>query len=293
MGFKKLALVTAIAAAPLSAFAMEDLTEEAMSDVTGQDGVMLTLGIGGSGIQMDIYLHDKDGISQQTPVGTDGYGTGYSFDGAIVIDDMKIAVGGATISIGIDAGDSATSFATPVLNINVGLPAALTISTGAIKVGNSQRDNAAWSVDGMSSTILNNMTIILGSTQLNIQLGGEEQLGATTGTSDMIVLSATVTGGLSISGFRLSDSTGSGDGGIGATTVAITDVGGTDLTLGIDINATDAGLVLQLDQVGHATNGMTINITDQYLGTSTNAKLGDLSIVGLNINGSTLTINGK
>lgn len=292
MNFKKLALASAIAAMPMSAFALDEIADEALSEVSGQDGISATLNIGGAGIRTDIFIHDKDGLGNNVGAVFTG-SSAYSFDGAIIIDDMAIAVGGANITISIDAGDRATSFADPVLNINVGLPAALTITTGAIRVGNSQRDNAAWSVDGMSSTILNTMTIILGGTQLNIQLGNEAQTGTSAG-SDMMVLSSSISGGLTISNFRLNDATASGDGGIGAAgNISILDNGGANLTLGIDINATDAGLVIGLGQVGNATNGVDIRIIDQYLGTSTNSKIGDVSIVGLNLNGSTLTINGK
>lgn len=290
MGFKKIALVTAIAAAPLSAFAMEDMTDDAMSAVTGQDGIQMNLGLGAAGIALDIFIHDKDGLA-----GLAGSTSTYSFDGAIVIENMAIGVGPSpTISIAIDAGDSAATTTLPVLNINVGLPAALTIGTGAIRVANSQRDEGTpgWSVGTMSSTIMNAMTIILGGTTLNIQLGNEAQTGASAG-SDMAVLAATVTGGISISGFRVNDATGAGDGGIGASTMTIIDNGGTDLTLRLDINASDAGLGVTLAQVGHATNGMDIRIVDQYLGTTTNSKIGDITISGLNLNGATLTINGK
>lgn len=297
MNFKKLALASVIAAMPMSAFALDEITDEALSDVSGQDGIKASLYTGLSGIQTDIYIHDKDGL------GSAGFGapftgsSAYSFDGAIIIDNMAVGVGGATIIIAIDAGDRATSAADAVLNVNVALPNALTIQTGGIRVGNSQRDNAAWSVDSMSSTILNSMTIILGGTQLNIQLGNEAQTGTMAG-SDMIVLNASVTGGISISGFRLNDATTAGDGGMGATTVTMVDNGGANLTMALDINIADTagdttnGMIIQLGALGSAT-GMDIRIVDQYLGTSTNSKIGDISIVGLNLNGASLTINGK
>ena len=286
MNFKKLALATAVVAvAPMSAFAMDAIDDSVLSDMTGQDGISVVMNIAAAGISTDIYLHDKDGLNA-------GF-TSYSYDAAIVVKNMQVAVGGANITINIDAGDNAATTSAPILNVNVALPAALTISTGAIMVANSERDQGSWGVGTLSATILNNMTIILGGTTLNIQLGNEQQVGSIGGT-DMMVLNASVTGGLIVSGFRLSDSTGAGDGGIGATTMTIDDNGvGTNLTLAIDINATDAGLVVGLGQVGAAATGMDINIVDQYLGTSTNAKIGDISIVGLNLNGSTLTINGK
>jgi len=300
MNFKKLALASAIAAMPMSAFALDEIADEALSDVSGQDGISAVLNISTAGINTDIYLHDKDGLNTNFGSGTSFSGSSvYSFDGAIVIDNMSIAAGsGGNITISIDAGDRTTSYSGaatgPILNVNIGLPNTLTIVTGNIFVGNSQRDNSAWSVDGMSSTILNSMSIILGGTQLNIQLGNEAQGGTmSTAGCDMMVLTSSITNGLIISNFRLNDATGSGDGGIAASTITVLDNGGTNLTLGLDINATDAGLVVGFGQFGHATNGADIRIVDQYLGTSTNSKIGDISIVGLNLNNSTLTINGK
>lgn len=291
MNFKKLALASAIAAMPMSAFALDEITDEALSDMSGQDGISASLIIGTGGILTDVFLHDTDGISVNGS-GTGSFGTGYSFDGAIVIDNLRLA-GGAltTIVIGIDAGASATSVGAPILNINVGLPAALTINTGALMVANSQRDSSAWSIDGLSATIMNNMSIVLGGTALNIQLGNEQQAGTLAG-SDMAVLSASVASGIVIGGFRLSDAT-TGAGGIGASTITILDAGSTTtLTLAVDVNVVNTGLQIGLGQVG-SNNGVDIRILRQYLGTDTNAAIGDVSIVGLNMNGSIITINGK
>lgn len=278
MNFKKLALASAIATLPAGAFALDEINDEALSEVSGQDGISMNLVISTAGILTDIYVHDKDGIN-----GGVGY-TSYSFDGAIVIDNMQIAGGQlTTISIGIDAGAAASLAGAPVLNVNIGLPASLTIATGAIRVANSGRDAAApsWSVDTISGTILNNMNITLNGTTLNIQLGNEQQTGLNAGT-DMMVIAASVTSGIVISGFRLSDATAAA-GGIGATgDITMTDNGGTNFTMNIDGNVTNAGLELGLARLGSAT-GMDIRIVNQYLGTSTNAALGDIAIVGLNL----------
>lgn len=292
MKFKKLAIATAIAAVftPVAGMAaMVEVADDELSQTVAQAGISAALVIGGGGISTNIYIHDKDGIpfALSTP-------TSYSFAGAIIVETMQVAVGGATITINVDAGANQVSTGAPVLNVNVSLPTTLTISTGAIRVANSQRDDGApaWGFDaaGLTGTIINNMTIILGSTTLNIQLGNESQTGGTSG-SDMAVLQATVNNGIIMSGFRVSDANSGG--GIGASTMTIIDTaGGTSLNLKVDANVTSAGLVLGLAQIGTAA-GMDIRIADQYLGTSTNAKLGDLAIIGLNVNGSTLTINGK
>ena len=43
MNFKKLALAAAVAVAPMSALALEPMQDEALSGVTGQDGISLSL----------------------------------------------------------------------------------------------------------------------------------------------------------------------------------------------------------------------------------------------------------
>ena len=116
MNFKKLALASAIATMPMSAFALDEITDEAMADVSGQDGISATLNIGLAGITTDIFIHDKDGLSNVPAFAAYSGSSAYSFDGAIVIDNMAIAVGGANITIAIDAGDRLTSGTAPVLN---------------------------------------------------------------------------------------------------------------------------------------------------------------------------------
>lgn len=287
MNFKKLALAAAIATVPAVGFSVETLEDTDLGSVTGQDGIEMAINIGVAGIATDVYVHDKDGFSA-VGAGT----TGYSFDGAIVIDGLAIAVGGANITVAIDAGDFAVSGGAPILNVNVTLPAALTISTGDITVANSQIDDgvSARGVEDQSGVILSSMDIVLGSTTLNIQLGNEAQTGSLAGT-DMIVVNAAITGGLSVSNFALND--GSSGASIGMSSMTVEDAGaGTDLTVLADVNVTAAGIVIGLGQLGSGT-GMSVEIVDQYLGTTTAGYVGDISLVGLNLNGTTITISGK
>jgi len=282
MNFKKLALAAAIATVPAVGFSVESLEDGDLGTVTGQDGIEVAIAIGATGITSDIYLHDKDGF---------GAGNSYSYDGAIVITGMAIGVGGASVVISIDAGDRSVSAVAPILNINVALPATLTISTGSVRVANSGIDEGNRAYTGASGTIMNNMTIILGSTQLNIQLGNEQQTGSLAG-SDMIVVSATVNGGVTLNNFALNDAS-VGGGAIGMDSMTVTDAGGANLTVAADVNVTTAGMVVGIGQLGHATNGMSLEIVNQYLGTTTAGYIGDISVVGLNLNGTVVTISGK
>lgn len=298
MNFKKLALATAIVAAPAAAFSMEEITDATMSDVTGQDGITVEIVTGG--MSTDVYVHDKNGFSFNSYNSTTGFTTttnvngSYSFGGAIVIDNMSIGADNTSpITLDIDAGDSAAASTAPILNVKVSLPATLTIVTGSIHVANSARDsgasNASWGIGALSSTIMNSMSIVLGNAAMNIQLGNEAQQGLETGP-DMIVLGGRINGGLTISNFALSDSNSTGA--ISASTILVTNTGETNLDLLVDINVVAGGLQIQTGQVGHVSNGLAVNMVDVRLGSATSAAIGDVSLVGLNLNNTTITVRG-
>lgn len=288
MTFKKLALAAAIAAVPVAGFSVETLEDADLGSVTGQDGIEIDINIGVAGISTtNIYLHDTDGLS----AGAGVISPSYSYDGAIVISGMNIGVGGAAIELRIDAGDNAqSSLGAPILNIAVALPSVLTINTGSLRVANSQIDDttSARGIHTATGTILNSMEIELGSTSLNIQLGNEAQTGSVAG-ADMIVMSAVVTGGILISNFALSDVNSTGA--IGAASINLSNAGASaDLNVAVDANVTAAGLEIAVGTLG--TGGMDIEIVDFYLGTSTDI-IGDISILGLNLTGTTVVISGK
>ncbi len=281
MTFKKLALVTAIAAAPFSAFAVESLDDAMLSGVTGQDGIAINLGLN---VTTNAIIHDTDGI--------DNVSTTHSFDGAIIVTGLNINTQGNDIRVEIDAGDTTTAVGTaPVLNINVDIPTGTTIQTGTLRVGNSNRDDAGgWGYEAasVSGVIMSNATITLGATTANIQLGNEAQ-------GNMIQVDTVITGGVSISNSALNDAGGAITGGaIGSSNILIIDNGGANLTVdaGMDVNATE-GLVITLNQVGNAATGFDMRIERLYLGTTTLGYIGDVELTGVNLNGSTVAISGK
>lgn len=280
MTFKKIALVTAIAAAPFSAFAAESLDDATLSGVTGQDGIAINLGLN---VTTNAIIHDTDGI--------DNVSTAYSFDGAIIVTGLNINTQGNDIRVEVDAGDSSTAVGTaPVLNINVSIPTGTTIQTGTLRVGNSNRDDAGWGYEAgsVSGVIMSNATITLGATTANIQLGNEAQ-------GNMIQVDTVITGGVSIANSTLYDAGGALTGGVvGSSNIQILDNGGADLTVdvGMDITATD-GLLITLNQVGNAATGFDMRIERLYLGTTTLGYLGDVELTAVNLNGSTVSISGK
>ena len=275
MNFKKIALVTAIACAPMSVFAVESMDDADLSAATGQDGIVIGLTLA---VDTNVLIHDTDGI---------GSVTGYSFDGAIVIENMAINAGGVTVTI--DAGDSSNTTNAPVLNVNVALSSSFTVSTGTIGVANSNRDAAGsivWGAEGTISTIINNSDIIIGATSLNIQLGAAEPQG------NMIAIRAAVTGGLTITNFGVNDVTTGGT--LGAASMTILDNGGTDLTVDIGIDLDEAtGLVIDINQLGSLAGGMDVRIVDQYLGSTSAGIVGDVEVQGLNLSGTLITIRGN
>lgn len=287
MSFKKLALVTAMFAAASGAYAMEALDEDALAATTGQDGITVTLTLPGAGITMNQIIHDKDGLV----AGNDG--------AAIVIGDvgtsttpnggMKIVNTGA-ITLNLDAA-STIGGTNPYLNVGVALSGTTTVHTGDLRVATSANSSGAngaaaqgigsiTQADNFSAVIMKDMTIALGATTMNIQLGNEPQ-GA------MIKLNTVIGGGLTISGFALNDASSSES--ISMTTQHIYDAGGTDLTVAANVDVTAAGLQVGLTTFGSGT-GASIDMTGVKLGSA--AAIGDIEIRGLNLNGTSLTIAG-
>lgn len=271
MTFKKLALASAIALVPAVGFSVENLDDGMLSDVTGQDGIQIDIATAAP-ITADIYIHDKDGITATS--------TTYSFDGAIVIDNFSFA---GNVTIDIDAGDSSNAGSDPTLQVFVSIPTA-TIITGDISVANSQRDDVAsgWGINTQTGVILSTMTIAMSGLTLNIQLGNEPQ-------GDMIALASTVTGGITINSFALNDANSGGA--IGASSILVRDNAGTDLTIDVGVNATASGLEIGINTLG--ATGIDMRIVDQYLGSTTAGIVGDVTVLGLNLNGTSVTISGK
>lgn len=292
MTFKKLALAAAVALVPTAGFSMEVLDDSALSSVTGQDGVEIN--IASSGIGADIVIHDKDGF------------VGAASDGAIVMDGFLLTPGAGGININIDAGDQTVAGAagSATLNINVTIPTGTQIVTGAVQVGNSGRDDtpANWNAAN-AQTVMDSMTIKLGTTALNIQLGNELQdvAGTSAATTEMIAISTQIgNGGIAITGFGLYDNDPAASGKIGTAGVTrIINTGADDATgvldVGIGINATAAGLVMEIGQLGTTGSGggIDVRIADMFLGSAGAGTVGDVSINALQLSGTVVTISGK
>lgn len=280
-----LALVSAMAMSS-SAFAMQSLDDSEMSQTTGQDGITVVLGTATTGIIADaIVVHDKDGV------GNGNFGVTTSSAGAIVLGQQgttgtgsDFSITGGDITIKVDADGNGTS---PVLNVNIGLPAALTIKTGDIYVAKSGGIAAAAGAQyANAAKILNSVDVVLNNATLNVQLGNAPQ-GA------MIKLGGTITGGLQINNFSLFQPTTTtpiagttiGTAGIHLGGINIKSAGSADWALSGNINATNSGLAIS------NLGTVDLRLTNVDLGTQGAAnRVGDVAILGMAL--PNVTISG-
>ena len=306
---KKLALVSAVSMISAGAFAMEAMDDESMAATTGQDGITVKIkpptsnfdaltgtnyfgGTGGNAgvIAIDnVYIHDKGGLT-----------TGGVTSGAITLTGLKMA-GSAPIQLDIDA-DGGAGGLVPTLNVKVALPTTFIVRTGNIGVAGSNRAvAAATTVRGITASnvvILDSIDLSLGGTVMNIQLANSPQ-GA------MIKVDGTITNGLQISGLKLNDTDGlvanlataaglgNGQGSVYIDKITVTDIGATNLTLATDIDISDSGLVLMMRTGSAKTDILMENVRLGATATaSTNASIGDVEIVGMNMAGTQIAISG-
>lgn len=272
---KKLLLVSAISAISSSAFAMQAMNDQAMADTTGQDGLTVSIATPAAGISMETRIHDSDGFAGATNQAAIVLGGASGTTGALT----RISTGtNGPIVATIDAGDSGTSG--PVLNVAVSIPAGTTINTGTVAVGDS---TGFGNLSNETTPILNDMAITLGATNLNIQLGNAPQ-GA------MILANTVMSGGLTLSNFALNDPTAGGSS-ISASSILMQDNGTPgQLTVKAKVDVTAAGLVVTASQVGSATTGFDQQITALKLGGA--PAIGNVEVIGLNVNNTTITVAG-
>ena len=266
--------------------------------------------------------HDPAYTTQSPTITTGGTSAinlgGTEEAGAIIIKDVVIEKDSAvpnttalaTLKIDTDGGTAADGSGA-FLNVGVDL-AATNISVGKISVGKSNAgfaSNAALksasgarrgATEVASNEILEGLTLGLGATKMNIQLGAQPQ-GA------LIMLDGTMTGGLMITDLVLKDGDGVAAAGTpnglqlaaigGAPGVAgelaidalkVTSSGQADLTSSAKINLDkNLGLAVTLGNGQFDTY-----VRGVHLGDRTAPSIGDVEIQGLNLNGSTLFVKG-
>jgi hypothetical protein len=293
----RLALLSAMLAATVPAFAaMEPMTDDLLANATGQDGIDITLA---TKLGFDMYIHDTNGFTGATA---------YTDSGAIVIRGIAIdngAGGNAGIKIKIDAGATGAATNDAILNIGVSTTTNTKINLGTLRVANSARPNnstsgtGAWGLTAATETgtVMNLGSLSFAATTdaLKIQMGHVEAGGA------WIRAKTSFTNGLAIAGFSMLDATATGCGasgcGLGGDLTVTNTADATKLDADIKISATTAGLSVNLAQLGVAGSGagtgMDVRLASLKMGDlATASRVGDVEIIGLNLNGTTLTIAG-
>jgi hypothetical protein len=287
--FTKLALVSAIAISG-NVMAMESLDDAALSAATGQDGIDLTIKT--SGITIDkVLVHDNDGLALTAATNGGLNLGGTATAGAIVVNNVTVGVSatqanplmaGNLAKVTIDTDGGATGNA--VLNINAKTNG-IDVGVGSIAVAASNATSAmvgARRGAGAETTIIDNVNLTVGASELNIQLGAQPQ-GA------MIVANGTIVGGITISSLNLVDSSSGGKIQVGG--LKITSANSADLAVNTKI-----GVVTPA--AGVTAGGLSISSTgsnDIYIGSlafGNNKSIGSVEIQGLNMGTNSILVSG-
>jgi hypothetical protein len=286
MPFRNFLFVSLVAAA-LPVWALESLDEEALSEASGQNGV--TIGITPPALTtFSLVVHDTDGYSGFTNSGALVFGDPYN--PALGRAKTSLAFAGEVV-MNIDAtgdGNGAVAGTPAILRANIAIPG-VTINSGDIYVADTDPGGTLSGFQALSATattpILSNMTITLGSTTLNFELGNENQ-GA------MIKINTSMTGGLTVSGLALNDAGGAQTGGAFRTDLNIKDNGGANLTLASDVDFVPTGMRINLTQFGSAATGADMRMTGVKFGNAAAPSFGNITVLGLNMNNTVVRIGG-
>lgn len=265
-----------------SAFALQALSDESLSDTTGQDGLTITLQNYAPNAR--IIWTDTNGINSTDGLNPIDFGlTGTPTPGSVVFGNgttagnFRVSNGTTFIRIDADGGNNAAT-----LNIGVDLPDDLTINTGEVYVAGKDSNNVLIN----QTKIMKDMKVELGGLNLNIQLGNSPQ-------GDLISIFGTITNGLKISNIGLIGAISAGNEyGIGIDEMTIRDnMSGSDLTInGVGINVTDAGLVIT-PSAGKQVDVLMQNFRLGNLSGSS-APIGGVALIGLQLGGTSLMISG-
>jgi hypothetical protein len=261
-----------------SGFALQILDDASMSEVSGQDGITITINTP-DGVNARIIWTDHDGLQ---PIAGENYGIANPIKGSLVLGEgtpdknFRISAGSTVINVDADAGTT-----TPLLNIAIKLPDDLTIDTGNIYVAGRNGSNQLVN----QAKIMNNMTIKLGGLNMNLQLGSAPQ-------GDLVKVTGVINDGIRISNIGiLAADTLDPDVGIGMDEVVIKDTGASpNLTFnGLKVAVLPSGLKITPSD-GKIVDVLASNL--RFGNLINDDGIGDVAIVGLKLGGTSLTISG-
>jgi hypothetical protein len=275
MNFKKLALAAAVAVAPMSALALEPMQDEALSGVTGQDGISIGLNLDAT---LNVGIEDTNGF------------TGNTGAGMILIENMGLSTGTGDLNLVIDSASSGSGGG--VLQVSIQADE-LTVDTGDLYVGQGTdgTDVAAGiakvgteltAVQGSAFTdpVLESVSITLNDLELSLQLGSEaSNLFAISTTSVLSIDIGTLADGTD--NLTLNDASGNGSLSVDQLSLNNLDVDG------ITGQVTTSGLVINTNG---ALTGVQVAAMGVQLGTADS--IGNVYVTGLDLSNTAITIAG-
>ena len=283
MNFKKLALAAAVAVAPMSALALEPMQDEALSAVTGQDGISIGLNLDAT---LNVGIEDTDGFAGNTGEGmilieNMGLSTGNG-DLNLVIDSASSGSGGGVLQVSIqadeltvDTGDLYVGQGTDGTDVVPGDGSA--VAAGIAKVGT---ELTAVQASAFSDPILESVSITLNDLELSLQLGSEaSNLFAISTTSVLSIEIGTLADGSD--NLTLNDAAGGGALSVDQLALNNLDVDG------ITGQVTTSGLVINTNG---ALTGVEVAAMGVQLGTADS--IGNVYVTGLDLSNTAITIAG-
>jgi hypothetical protein len=187
-----------------------------------------------------------------------------------------------------------------------------TFSLGGLQIAQSDRtlntngttSTGSWNLSNLSGDFMDLGSLTIGGgTTAGIELGSEPQ-------GSMFLMNTTIAGGISLSNYNINDVVGGGSFHVGAVSIADSGLAaGAAQTLTTDVAADicgssssaagcsgQEGLVVSLKQLGSAS-GVDVQMNNISLGGLNNnvptaGYIGNMSVIGLQMSGTTVAISG-
>lgn len=267
-------------------------------------------------------LHDNDGIASNKNSGSIVIGDGSLEQSTLVFTDDSSAL---KLNLSLAEGAQLNAVDPSLLKVNVNVPK-LVIKLGDIYVSNSDSsaaninknggdDFGAAAVLGTSQDggpavkIMGASEIILGAATINAKLQHNRNApniatvnGINIIPSVTILADAFIRDGLTIKNIDIKDAGGSISGGsLMIDSFKLSNHDSPDLTAKLSVNieqqgkgtnATVGGLLLTLQQLGDAIHGVDIAMNNLRVGTRQAQNIGDVQIIGLDLNGTYVIMRG-
>lgn len=321
-------LVALCISLPMLAWGLTPMNEGQLANVTGRDGVTVTVTLPSTGISWDQIIYDRDGVPDDGSGNASVLGIPTSLapgkESALVMQGIGLKASGP-ITITSDVGQAAGA---PVLNISVAIPGGTELILPNLQLAVPSTPGG-WDLDSShTKTILSAGTtldpgihVMLGATNMNLQLGNVAQTRVINGVpyKPLLLTNLSIQQGIHITNMTITDASSAsnasyngcaGDTVSCAQTIAdiyINDNDGTlaatkgtsNLTVkGLAMSVTSNGIAFAVDQVGYrdggnVDHGINVQMDNIHMGDTAVPGLGIAYLKGLQLgNDAILTISG-